>query len=1146
MKRKLPKLSLFLASLSLVWEPGFGQDLTTSRSFASKAVNESISVQEKREPLQAIFKELESYFKVNIIFEDNSIKGQYSFVDIAELQQLTVEEALEQIVTPLGLVYKKIDERNFVVKQKTIKRVEFQPEIKSLPGDSTILVKGHVSDAATAEPLPGVTVQLKGSSKGTITDTNGDYSIVVPSVRSILIYSFLGFKQREITVGQNDKINLALEMDSRLLNEVQVVEVGYGTQKREAVAGAVATISNKQVQQMPTINLSSSLTGNTPGLIVRQRNGSPDSKNETSTVLIRTTSGFATPLIVVDGVPRASTSSQVGIDNIDPNDVESVTVLKDIASTAVYGARGANGVILITTKRGKESPTKFNFSTAATFSQPTQLPNFVDGYMQAVLENERAANSGTATPYSDTDLEMIKNNSNPDRFGQTNWAAQGLKEFSNGQNYNLNVSGGTDKVKYYLGGGLNQQKSLLKIDNDFKRYTFISNLDAKIAKNLNVSADINYRSENSNAPYAGYNSLFSSLFSQSPLQPVTFSNGLPAAFLTSATNPIYQAQNGGYRLSENNYFTGRFKAKLTIPFVKGLSVEGMASIDRSNLFGKDFFTPYKLYRADANGNYNPVTGVDSKGNDLKPTLNESVTKANYITMNFSLNYARAFGKHNLGALFLYESTETKTDVLSAGRTNIFSNNSDQMFAGDASITNNGSASESGRLGYVGRLNYSYSGKYYLEGSFRYEASTNFPVDHRWGFFPSVSGAWRISEEGFIKNKLSFLNDLKLRASYGMAGDENGAGFGSYLAAYSVSSNATNSTTGSNGYIWNGSYNSSVYAGTTTINPNFTWAKVQSYNLGLDFNLWKGLLSGEFDVYRKEAYDLLTPMFASSATVPLSFGAIAPKQNEGRNHTNGIELTLTHRNQVNKNFNYYVSGNISKAKTIVDFSGEAPGLPEWDINRYNGLSPNTDRFYKSLGLFQSQEEIDAWPLDQDGQKNKTIKPGDIKYADLNGDGILDSKDVYVVDNSYIPIVNYAINLGLTYKRLSLDMAFVGIANYTNNNLRQTWANFDERQLDRWTVDNPNASWPRLSSSANNSLKSDFYGMDGSYFRLRSAQLTYSVPANFINRLGIDALSIYVQGGNLLTFSKVKFMDPETFATSYYGPQKTFAMGVNLKF
>lgn len=847
--------------------------------------------------------------------------------------------------------------------------------IKSeIVSDSTHLqVKGRILDASTSEPLPGVTIQLKGSSKGAMTDTNGDYAINIPSERSILVFSFLGFKSKEVTVGQSSTINLALEMDSHVLNEVQVVEVGYGTQKKEAVAGSVATISNKQVQQMPSINLSTALTGNTPGLIVRQRNGTPDSKNETSTVLIRTTSASGYPLIVVDGIPRtsATSSNQVGLDNIDPSDVESVTVLKDIASTAVYGARGANGVILITTKRGKESPTKFNFSTAATFSKPTMYPKFVNGYMQALLENERATNSGSAVPYSDADLEIIKNNSNPDRYGQTNWAEQGLKEFSNGQNYNLNVSGGTDKVKYYLAGGLNQQKSILKIDNDFKRYTFISNLDAKIAKNLNVSADINYRSENSNAPYAGYTSLYSSLFNQSPLQPVTFSNGLPAAFLTSASNPIYQAQNGGYRLAENNYFTGRFKAKLIIPFVKGLSAEGLASIDRSNLFGKDFSTPYKLYRADANGNYNPVTGVDSKGNDLKPTLNESITKANYITMNFSLNYARAFGKHNLGGLFLYESTETKTDAMSAGRTNIFSNNSDQLFAGDASITNNGTASESGRVGYVGRLNYSYSGKYYLEGSFRYEASTNFPIDHRWGFFPSVSGAWRISEEGFIKNKLSFLNDLKLRASYGMAGDENGAGFASYLAAYSVSSNATNSNTGANGYIWNNSYTSSVYAGISSINPNFTWAKVRSYNLGLDFDLWKGMLSGVVDVYHKEAYDLLTPMFSTSATAPLSFGATAPKQNEGKNHTNGIELTLTHRNQVNKSLSYYVSGNISKAKTIIDFSGEALGLPEWDVNRYNGLGPNIDRFYKSLGLFQSQAEIDVWTLDQDGQKIKQL-------------------------------------------------------------------------------------------------------------------------------------------------------------------------------
>ncbi|MCO4293576.1 SusC/RagA family TonB-linked outer membrane protein [Solitalea sp. MAHUQ-68] len=1143
MKRKLPKLLMALGAISLALEPAMSQDLA-NRAFSGKTENPS-AYSEQREPLQHALSTLQEYFKVNIIFEDSSIKGCFTSIDVNSLKDLTIEEALAELVSPLGLRYKKVDEKNYIIKAKKVINKVKNEELESIASSySTIIatpVKGHVTDKKTGEALPGVSISIKGSSLGTTSDVNGDYTIDVPNESSVLVFSFLGYKPVEITVGKNSIINPELDMESHLLNEVQVVEVGYGTQKKEAVAGSVATISNERIKQMPSVNLGTALAGNTPGLIVAQRGGAPGS--EDNSILIRSTSLLATPLIVVDGVARtnASYTNQVGINDIDPNDVESVTVLKDIASTSIYGARGANGVILITTKRGKESPAKFNFSSSTTFSQPTKLPKFLDGYQQALLENERAINSGATAAYSDADLEIIRTNSNPDRYAQTNWAEQGLKKFSNGQNYNLNVTGGNDKMKYYLGGGLNQQKSLLKIDNDFKRYSFISNLDAKIAKNLDVSADINYKLESANTPNGGFGGLYGQLFSQSPLQPVTFSNGLPAAFLTSAQNPVYAAQNGGYALTESNFFTGKIKAKYTVPFVKGFSAEGMLSIDRSTVFNKNFSTPFKLYRADANGVYNAVTGVDAKGNDQKPTLSEIFNKSSFNTKNFSLNYNRSFGKHSVAALAMFESTEAYGERLQASRSNIFSNKTDQLFAGDANITNTGLGYETGRAGYIGRLNYSYFGKYYLEGSYRYEGSTNFPEDKRWGFFPSVAGAWRISEEGFLKNNQHFINNLKLRASYGMAGDESGSGYSAYQTGYSVAS------TGANGYIWNGAYATSVFAGTSTINPNFTWAKVRSYNIGLDFELWKGLLSGEFDVYNKQAYDLLTPMFTSSATVPLSFGAVAPKQNQGKTHTNGFELSLTHRNQITKNWGYYVTGNISKTKTIIDFSGEVAGLPEWDVNRHNELGANVDRFYKSLGLFQNQAEIDAYPVDQDGQKNKTIKPGDIKYADLNGDGILDTKDVYVVDNSTIPVVNYAFNLGTSYKNISVDLAFVGAADYTNNNLAQTWANFDERQLDRWSVDNPDASWPRLSTSGNNTKKSDFYGTDGSYLRLRSVQLNYSLPKMFIQHLGLDAFTVFVQGGNLLTFSKVKFMDPENNNNwGYYGPQRTFAMGLNVKF
>ncbi|HEY9261814.1 hypothetical protein, partial [Chitinophaga sp.] len=518
---------------------------------------------------------------------------------------------------------------------------------------------------------------------------------------------------------------------------------------------------------------------------------------------------------------------------------------------------------------------------------------------------------------------------------------------------------------------------------------------------------------------------------------------------------------------------------------------------------------------------------------------------NYTNMEFGFNYNRSFGLHTVNAVLLYTTNESTIEMLSGARSNIFTPSVDELFAGNASVnsTNNGTTSEFGRVGYVGRISYSYNGKYYLDGSFRSEASVNYPDGHRWGTFPSISAGWRISEEDFMKDNISWLDELKLRGSYGMAGDESGAGYSAYLYNFSVGQNSgPSSTTGKNGYIFGGNYQPSIYPGLTAPNNNITWGVIKSFNAGFNLSILKGLFAAEFDVYRKNNTNVLISV---TDNVPLTYGAFAPKVNMGSNHSTGFELTLTHSNHIGKNFNYYVKGMIAHTKTITDYSGEQAGLPAWNASQLNGWGANITRIYKSAGLFQSKEEIAGWAI-QDGRNNSTINPGDVKYQDLNGDHIIDEKDVIVKDNINMPLLNYSVSLGATWKHLSLDLLFQGIGDYTNMNLNRRWVNYDTRQLDRWTPDNPNASWPKLGSIASDTRVSDFYGTTSNYLRLRSAVLSYSLQPVWLKRMGLEAVTFNLQGGNLFVWSKVKFTDPENDVITPYGPQKTYGAGVNVKF
>lgn len=1110
----------------------------------------------KHIPLSAALTAITKQYDTKFVFDADLIKNKTTNVTVADLKQLPVEEVLKRVLYPSNLLFVYVSQNNYMLIQRPVPAKPAVTPAENIaagePAEKSTAVgnlRGMITDAATHEPLPGVTVRLLPSGKGVLTDENGRYTFVnAPTGTNTLRASFIGYAPREFTTGTGFA-SFSLEQDTRTLDEVKVVEVGYGTKRKEAITGAVTSINNKTINQMPSASLSNNLVGTIPGLFGKQTGGAPG--RDMNRLLVRSSSFFNAPLIVIDGIPLNESSGaiingQASLNDIDPADLESVTVLKDIASTAVYGSRGGNGVILVTTKRGKMGRPKFSFTANSTYSRPTQQPKFVDSYTQALLENEFAVNSGKEAVYSPAVLDTIRQGLNPDKYANTDWSKAVLNDYANGQNYNLNVSGGSEAVKYYVAGGFNKQGSIVGNGN-LKRYSVISNVDTRLNKNLTMGVDMSYRYEQTDDPSGGgSNSILTSIYQMSPLQPVFFSNGLPAANYTGAVSNAYlQKTENGYTRRVGNYLNAKLRMEYAIPFVKGLAAHAMASFDRNNYGEKSFTVPFKLYRANSQGDYVPVSGVDSKGANLKPSLTENMYRANYTNMEFGFNYNRSFGLHTVDAKLLYTTNESTTEMLSGARSNIFTPAVDELFAGDAGVnaTNNGATTEFGRVGYVGRLSYSYNGKYYLEGSFRSEASVNYADGHRWGTFPSISAGWRISEEDFMKDNISWLDELKFRGSYGMAGDESGSGYSAYLYNFSVGQNSgPNSTVGKYGYIFGGSYQPSVYPGLTAPNTNITWGVIKSFNVGFNLSILKGLFAAEFDVYRKNNTNVLISV---TDNVPQTYGANAPKVNMGSNHTNGFELTLTHSNHIGKNFNYYVRGMIAHTKTITDFSGEQAGLPAWNASQLNGWGANLIRIYKSEGLFQSKEEIAGWAV-QDGRNNTTINPGDIKYADLNGDHVIDQQDVIVKDNISMPLLNYSISLGATWKHFSLDLMFQGIGDYTNMNLNQRWVNYDTRQLDRWTPENTDATWPKLGSMATDTRASDFYGTNSNFLRLRSAVLSYSLQPVWLKQAGFDAVTFNLQGGNLFTISKVKFTDPENDNLTSYGPQRTYALGVNVKF
>jgi len=989
-------------------------------------------------------------------------------------------------------------------------------------------VTGRVTDSVSGKPLVGATIQVQGENITTTTNENGVYTVSVQSTGALLLFSYIGYLNREEALMGRNKIDVSLQLLDAALEEVVVV--GYGQQKKGDVTGAISSVSGNEIVQSTVPNLTNSLIGRVPGIIAVQRNGEPGDDAADLLVRGRATLNNNSPLILVDGIPR-------DFAQIDPNEIESLSVLKDAAATAVYGIRGANGVILVTTKKGKTGKPSFSYTGYVGVQNPTQIPKYLNSYDFARLYNEAALNDNPDAdlPYSEEDLQKYRDHSSPFTHPDVNWYESVLQSDAVQQRHSLSTSGGSENINYFLLFGYFDQQGMYRSIN-FSKYNLRANIDADLTKSTKLTVGLAGGLERKKHPGVLGSREDGGIFSTTTYLPpnafpIKNEDGSWASLW--GTNPVADIVDGGYRKNDGNNIQTSFTLDQKLDFLtKGLAVKVVYAYDYGTYNAKDWFTPYRSFLASADG-------YEEIGAGRKPSLYEEFYQYNNKTFETHINYNRTFDKHELGLLVLYTQTANYTNYINASRTDFASSALDQLFAGPrTNIDNNGGASESGREGVVGRISYNYDQKYLLEASFGYNGSENFASSRRYGFFPAVSAGWNMAKEPFFQD-IAWMNQLKVRASYGEVGNDQ-VSDRRFLYRQPVYYGDT--------YVFGGSSPQPVqtlYIGELA-NPNVTWERAKKSNIGFDLEIKDGLLGLTGNVFFEDRNNILA---MRNQSVPGTFGAELPVENIAKVSNKGIEVEWRHRHTLGA-LEYFVNANYTFARNRIKFIDEAANIP---LYRQRTGKPIGQFFgYISEGLYQTQEQID------NDAKIQGVEPrlGDIKYKDLNGDGIINSNDISAIGKSETPESVFGINFGGKFKGFDLNVLLQGAGGYNVTWQGEATLEFAygssamEHHLDRWTPDNPNASYPRLSLDqySYKQEESSFWLQNAGYLRVKNIELGYTFPQSLVPGNIIKRLRIHCSGTNLFTWSKVNMFDPEAPSGSpyFYPLQKAVTVGLNLDF
>jgi len=1151
---KVTLLNVLIISLTFV----FAHAVHTN---GQGVLDRKVSLKVENVKVKELLNELEGKAKVNFTYRPELLKN---------LKRIS----LDAVAAPLGDILAQLFYENIsyeVIGKQIVLKSTNDEKIKEVftPIDFAIQVSGKVVDEAGL-PLPGVNVIEKGTTNGVATDADGKFSLTV-NEEAVLVFSFIGFVTQEVPVNNRTVLDVRLQSDVTSLQEVIVV--GYGEQKKVTVTGSVVAVSGTELQKSPVIDLSNSLAGRLPGVTAIQASGEPG--YDASTIRIRgiNTLGNSNALIVIDGIP----DRDGGFGRLAPQDIESMSVLKD-ASAAIYGARAANGVILITTKRGKSGTPKISYDYNQGWAQPTRIPDMSNASEYAAIMNEfpvytlpanewaaawegiqadgtyTASNGQTINAiFSPEDVQKYKDHSNPWTHPDEDWFNTAFKNWSPQSRHNLQLSGGTEQVKYLASLGYLFQDAYYKNSATYyKQYNFRINLDAKVNKYINTSLGIMAREEVRNFPTVGAGAIFRMLMRGRPTEPEVWPNGLPGPDIENGENPIVITTNQtGYHRNPTDYLQTNGKLEITNPWIDGLKLTMLGAIDKTINRTKRWETPWYLYTWDK-ASYEPDGVTPTLQRSLRSTFSDprlTQSESNVLNTNLTamLSYDRTFAnEHTINIMAGITREEFEGEYFQAYRRNFISPAIDQLFAGGSlQMNTDGSGYKRARLGNYGRVAYNFKETYLAEFIWRYDGSYIFPESGRFGFFPGILLGYNISNESFFRNNVTFIDFLKIRASYGQMGNDQvffrgGLQEYAFLSAYGF------------GQYPIGGQVATTLRETRVANPDFTWETANNMNVGIDATGLGGKIDLSFDYFYNKRTDIL---IQKTGSTPSSSGisSLLPPVNAGKVDNKGFEFKVGYNTEISGlKISAGVNGGYAQNKVI--FMDEIPGAPEYQ--REEGKPYGAYLAYQSDGAFLSQEEIASNTIDYSAVTSN-LRPGDMKFKDLNDDGVIDADDQLRMDKTITPNFTYGITMNLQYRNFDLSVLFQGASGGLLRFGTESGdiGNYLKYSYDhRWTIDNPSSTYPRLATRGDTYYTGGNYGnntfnlFNTNYLRLKNVELGYNLPSTLTEKVSIGALRVYVNALNLVTWDKFKIWDPESVSGSgqYYPQARVINTGVRLTF
>lgn len=992
------------------------------------------------------------------------------------------------------------------------------------------VLKGKVIDGK-GEPVIGATIKAVGQNIGAVTDLNGNFLIDGFKGGSVSV-TYVGYKTQTVKAKAGQTLSITLRDNQEALDEVIVV--GYGTQKKANLTGSVSSVDSKDLGDRALTSVALGIQGKMAGVTITNPGGAPGCDDSGTTIRVRGTGTFnnASPMILVDGIEST-------MYDIDPNDVESISVLKDAASAAIYGSKAANGVILITTKRGKIGKAVVSYSGTFGWQSPTRLAKYVNSAQYARLTNEARINEGYLPMYTDKDIELFENGSDPDGHANTNWKDLFYDRSGFQTTQNLHISGGTEAARYMASIGYTDQNGIIR-NSDLNKYNFRLNVDSKVSDRLDAAFDMAYTREDVTLPTGpngdDYTSYFYLLTKLSPMVPCYKSDGTYGYI--GDGNPIAWFDNHSVQdVFRNNLQTS---ASLTYHFLPELSLKGTAA--------------YKLYYGETHDMHKAIKYDDVYTQGSVDKLTESLYRDDRVSGDIILQYKKTFARlHNVNVIAGYHAELYRNHYLSGYRDTFASS---ELYDLDAASTSNQSAGgnthELSMLSYFGRINYDYADKYLFEADFRYDGTSRFARGHRWGAFPSVSAGWRISEENFFEPLRKVVDNVKLRASWGKLGNQD---VGSYYPTVSTLSLGQD-------YPFGGT----IHSGAVTreaVNSNLKWETTTIWGFGLDLNFLNHL-NIVMDYYNKTTDGILMTI-----NTPVTYALNDYYDNVGKVRNTGFEFSVTWNDHIGL-VNYFIGGNIAFNNNRILSMGGSGDQYNIDSNgavygiMRKGEAMDSFYGYKTNGYFQSEEEIAAaYPKGHIQISGRDPQPGDLKYVDANGDGKLDANDRCVL-GSWDPGVTFGFNIGANWNGLDLTAVFQGATDVHGYITREGvgYVNGDTSKpttlwLDHWTTDNRNAAMPRLIQGMEGwsmpTTTSDFWMQDASYLRLKTLQVGYSLPKYLIAKIGLSNVRVFYTAENLFTITNfMKGYDPEAPVSddnmkgNYYPQTKTHSFGINITF